>query len=145
MASLQWRCWPESWWIKSKQYFILYLLLSFFSIYLFVRELGFLSFSLGVATLHITQSLNILFCKGAWISLLAFRCNDPTYNPSYCILHQWFAPTTWHAHNCEWTSSDRILNISCQIPVVGVSTDGMMTVIWTGAWWPPILPQYLCL
>ena len=21
----------------------------------------------------------------------------------------WFAPTTWHAHNCEWTSSHRIL------------------------------------
>ena len=28
-----------------------------------------------------------LFCKGACISLLAFRCNNPTYNPSYISLY----------------------------------------------------------
>ena len=36
-----------------------------------------------------------------------------------------FVPTAWHAHNCEWTSSHRILNMSDQNPLVGVSTDDL--------------------
>ena len=106
---------------------------------------------------HINFFFFIKLCKGAWISFLVFRCDDPTPNPSSCLFYfvrglgylslslgvttlhitpvtlpcmvkmllqwWWFAPTAWHAHNCEWTSSHRILNISCRNPVVGVSTD----------------------
>ena len=59
------------------------------------------------------------------------------------LLHwYWFTSTTWHAHNCEWTVSHRILDISWWNPVVGVSTDdlrkGLQLVGWIlGLWWPP--------
>ena len=81
------------------------------------------------------RSLCILFCKKSWISLLVFRWNNPTYNPSDVTLagkdataYWWcFAPFAWHAHSCERMnqSSHRILNISYRNPVVGVSTDGL--------------------
>ena len=111
------------------------------------------------STNHIKFFFLIALCKGAWISFLVFRCDDPTYNPSssvfyfvralgylslslgvmtlhitsvtlHCIVKMllqwwWFAPTAWHAHNCEWRSSHKILNVSCRNPVVGVSTDDL--------------------
>ena len=102
------------------------------------------SLSLGVRILHITPVTLPCMVK--------------------MLLHwRWFAPTAWHAHNCEWTSSRRILNISCRNPVGGVSTDdlqwyyiihcsrkylsmGVQSVGWIlDVWWPPLLPQSLCL
>ena len=43
---------------------------------------------------------------GAWMSFLVFRCNDPTYYPSFITLYGnvlldwcWLASPAWHAHN----------------------------------------------
>ena len=50
----------------------------------------YLSLSLCVTTLHIILviALCLIFVlKGAWISVLVFRCNDPTYYTSYITLY----------------------------------------------------------
>ena len=73
-------------------------------LFYFVRGLGYLSLSLGVTTLHITPVM--LPCMEKML-----------------LQWWWFTPIAWHAHNCEGTSLHKILNISCQNPVVGTSTD----------------------
>ena len=58
----------------------------------FVRGLQCLSLSLDVRTLHITPDI-CQFCKeslsrkGAWMSFLVFRCNNPTYYLNFITLY----------------------------------------------------------
>ena len=40
-----------------------------------------------ISTNHINSFFLIKLCKGAWISFVVFRCDDPTYSPSSCVFY----------------------------------------------------------
>ena len=122
MASLQWCCCSERWWNQSfsfvtslcKGAWISFLIFTCDNptynpnpcAFCFVMRLGYLFLSLVLRNLHITPITPPCIVK--------------------MLLHWWwFTSTAWHAHNCEWTVSHRILNIGWWNPVVGVSTDNL--------------------